>query len=97
MGTYIILSELAPEAMKDPAEFRHLADTVAEKIRTQCPNVQWKASYALMGRFDVMDIVEADSPADVEKAAIIIRCYGHATTETMPATPWADFLRSLSG
>lgn len=46
-------------------------------------------------RFGVVDIVEADSPADVEKASMIIRCYGHATTETMHATPWKAFLAGL--
>jgi uncharacterized protein with GYD domain len=43
----------------------------------------------------VIDVVEADNPADIEKAAMIIRSYGHATTETMHATPWKDFLKSL--
>ena len=65
MATYIILSELAPEAMRDPADFRELAETVAAKIKEKCPNVRWKASYALMGRFDVIDIVEADNPHTV--------------------------------
>jgi uncharacterized protein with GYD domain len=49
-----------------------------------------------MGRFDVVDIVEADDPKQIEKAAMLIRSYGHATTETMPATPWRDFLNTLS-
>jgi uncharacterized protein with GYD domain len=95
MATYVILSELAPEAMKDPGEFRQLAEKVAAKIKAQCPSVRWLSSYALMGRFDVIDIIEADNPAEVEKAAMIIRCYGHATTETLHATPWKDFLASL--
>jgi uncharacterized protein with GYD domain len=48
-----------------------------------------------MGRFDVVDIVEADDPAMVEKAAMIIRGYSACTTETMHATPWKRFLDSL--
>ncbi len=36
----------------------------------------WSASCAVTGRFDVVDIVQADSPADVEKAAMMIRGYG---------------------
>ncbi len=90
----MILSKLSP-AMRDPSELRELAETVSHKIKAQCPNVRWKDSYALMGSFDVVDVVEADSPADVEKAAMIIRCYGHATTETLHATPWKEFLASL--
>jgi len=31
----------------------------------------------------------------VEKAAMIIRAYGHAATETLVATPWKEFLVAL--
>ncbi len=48
-----------------------------------------------MGRFDAVDIVEADTPADIEKAAMIIRAYGRAKTETLHATPWKEFLANL--
>ena len=59
--------------------------------------MKWKDGYATLGHFDVLDIVEAPSMTEVEKAAMIIRCYGHATTQTMPATPWKEFLKSLQG
>ena len=95
MATYIILSKLAANAMEDPSQFRKLAENVSKRIKEQCPRVHWKESYALMGRFDVVDIVEADNPAEVEKAAMLIRCYGHATTETMHATPWKEFIGSM--
>jgi len=96
MATYVILSKLTTESTNDLGEFRAIAEKVAQKIKAQCPNVRWVTSYALMGRFDVIDIVEADDPTDVEKAAMIIRYYGHAVTETMHATPWVDFLKKLS-
>ena len=32
---------------------------------------------------------------EVEKAAMVIRAYGHSTTETLPATPWKEFLANL--
>jgi len=95
MATYVILSRLASDAMRDPADLRQLAQSVSQKVKAECPGVKWKDSYALMGRFDVLDIVEADDPAEVEKAAMIIRCCGHATTETLPATPWKRFLAGL--
>ena len=95
MATYVILSKLSPEGFRDPSEFRRLAETVSQRIKTECRNVRWKDSYAVMGRFDVVDIVEADSPAEVEKAAMLIRACGHATTETMHATPWKDFVAGL--
>ncbi len=95
MGTYIILSKLSPEAFADPKDFKQLAVTVSEKVKSECPGVSWKASFSTLGRFDVVDIVRADDVRQVEKAAMIIRAYGHATTETMVATAWTEFLKSL--
>jgi uncharacterized protein with GYD domain len=95
MSTYIILSRVSPEAFRDYKDFKKAADAVTAKIKSDCPGVVWKESYATMGRFDFVDIVEADDPKKVEKAAMIIRAYGHSTTETLPATPWKEFLANL--
>ncbi|MFQ6091632.1 MAG: GYD domain-containing protein [Candidatus Glassbacteria bacterium] len=95
MSTYVILSKISPEAFSDPKDFRKLATTVSEKIKSECPGVRWKDSYVTMGRFDIVDIVEADDPEQVEKAAMMIRAYGNSTTETLPATPWKKFLDRL--
>jgi uncharacterized protein with GYD domain len=68
---------------------------VALKIKTKCPGVVWKESYSTMGRFDVVDIVEADDPKQLAQAAMIIRAYGHSTTETLTAIPWKEFLDTI--
>jgi uncharacterized protein with GYD domain len=95
MATYVILSRVSPEAFREPKDFKQLAAAVAAKIKNDCPGVVWKDSYATLGRFDVVDIVESDDPKQVEKAAMIIRAYGHSTTETLVATPWDKFLANL--
>jgi uncharacterized protein with GYD domain len=95
MATYVILSRFSPEAFRDPKDFKQLAATVAEKIKSECPGVTWKESYATLGRFDVVDVVEASDLKQVEKAGMIIRAYGHSTTETLTATPWKEFLNTL--
>ena len=95
MKTYVILSRFSPEAFTNPKDFRRLAIKVAEKLKMECPGVVWKESYATMGRFDVVDIVESNDQEQVEKAAMIIRAYGHVTTETLVATPWKEFLKML--
>jgi len=93
--SYIILSRFSPEAFDDPKNFGDLAAAVSEKIKRQCPDVTWKGSFATLGRFDVVDFVEADDPKQIEKAAMIIRAYGRSTTETLVATPWKEFLSVL--
>jgi uncharacterized protein with GYD domain len=90
-----MLSRFSPEAFEDPKNFRDLAAAVSEKIKRLCPDVTWKGSFATLGRFDVVDLIEADDPKQIEKAAMIIRAYGHSTTETLVATPWKEFLSVL--
>ncbi|MBI4296704.1 MAG: GYD domain-containing protein [Chloroflexi bacterium] len=95
MGTYIIFTRIGPEAFSETSNFKQIAATVSTKIKKECPGLVWKSSYATLGRFDVVDVVEADNPASVERAALIIRANGHATTETMMATPWKEFVSRL--
>lgn len=95
MRTYIILTRFSPEAFRDLAGFRKLAEATSAKIKTDCPGVQWKESFSTLGRFDVVDIIEAEDVAQAEKAAMIIRSSGHSTTETLVATPWKEFLAAL--
>jgi uncharacterized protein with GYD domain len=68
---------------------------VSAKIKKQCPEITWKGSFATLGRFDVVHFVEAEDPKQIEKAAVLIRAYGHSTTETLVATPWREFLSVL--
>jgi uncharacterized protein with GYD domain len=65
------------------------------KIKSDCPRVTWKQGFATLGRFDAVDIAEADDSKQVEKASMIIRAHGHSTTETLMATPWKEFLAML--
>lgn len=95
MATYAILSRFSAEAFREPHEFKKLAETVSAKIRDECSGIRWKDSYATLGRFDVVDVVEANDPKQTEKAAMIIRAYGHSTTETLTATPWKEFLGTI--
>jgi uncharacterized protein with GYD domain len=52
MATYVILSRFSPEAFRDPKDFKKLANEVSSKIKSECPGVKWKDSFATLGRFD---------------------------------------------
>jgi uncharacterized protein with GYD domain len=92
---YVILSRFSPEAFAEPKDFRKLADAVSSRIKKECKGVTWKQSFSTLGRFDVVDIVEADDPKDIERAVMIICSHGHSITETLVATPWKEFLAAL--
>ena len=53
-NAHAILSRFSPEAFEDPKKFKDLAAAVSAKIRTQCPDITWKGSFATLGRFDVV-------------------------------------------
>lgn len=95
MATYVILSRVSTEAFASPRAFKDLAKAVADKLESDCPGVVWKSSYATMGRYDVIDIVESDDIREVRKASMIIRSVGRSRTETLHATPWDEFVASL--
>ncbi|MGH8353901.1 MAG: GYD domain-containing protein [Pseudomonas sp.] len=95
MATYIILSQSVAGSFATPQEFKQMANSVSERIKHECPDVIWGQSFATMGHFDVVDIIESSDPTQVEKAAMIIRAYGRASTETLLATPWREFLAAL--
>lgn len=90
METYIATFPLMP--FTTFKEFPRLAEQVTEKIKAECPGIRWKESYVTLGPVGAVDIVEAQSREGVERAALIIRAFGHATTQTLPATPWKTFL-----
>ncbi len=89
--TYVILSRFTPQTLADPKGFKELTKAVSDKIKAECPGVIWKESYSCLGRFDVVDIVEADHPKQLARATAIISSLGHATTETLPAIPWKEY------
>jgi uncharacterized protein with GYD domain len=62
MATYIIVSRFSTEAFRETHEFKTLAEAVSAKIKKECSGVKWKDSFATLGRFDVVDIVEANDP-----------------------------------
>ena len=95
MATYVILSRVAPGSFRDPGHFKTLTEQVIKKVAEACPGIKFKDSYATMGRFDFVDIVEADDPIEVTRAAMIIRALGPSETEIMAATPFREFLAGL--
>jgi uncharacterized protein with GYD domain len=91
MTTFIMLTRLSHQALASPSSLENLERDVKERIEAECPDVRWKASYAVLGPFDYLDIFEATDTDTATKVATIIRTFGHAQTETWCATEWNKF------
>ena len=93
MAMYLILSRCSPNAFGVPKEFN--AEDVSSKIEKECSGATRKESFATLGRFEAVDVVEAHDQREIEKAAVIIGAYRHSTTEIVVAIPWTEFLGML--
>lgn len=91
MATFIMLTRLAHGALKSPEGLEKLERQVTDRIRAECPEVEWSGSYATLGPYDYLDIFEAPDIDSATKVATIIRTFGHAHTETWAATSWQRF------
>jgi uncharacterized protein with GYD domain len=92
MATYIMLTRLSHQALQSPRSLESLSHEVMERIRSECPEVRWQASYVVLGPADYVDIFTAPDNAMATKVATIIRTFGHATTEIWAATEWEQFV-----
>jgi uncharacterized protein with GYD domain len=91
MASYVMLTRLTPEALPKPENVVELNNKVTDRIKRECPNVKWIANYAVLGPYDYLDIFEAPDAETATKVALIVRSFGHATTETWVATQWDRF------
>jgi uncharacterized protein with GYD domain len=96
MATFVMLTRLAAEAVKSPADLRRLETAVDRRIRKDCPRVRWTANFAILGPHDYMDIFEAPDEAVAAKVAMIVRSVGHAQTETWSALTWERYKKLVS-
>ncbi len=91
MATYIMLTRLSHQALQSPSSLADLSHQVMERIRADCPGVEWKSSYVVLGPADYLDIFTAPDNETATKVATVIRTFGHASTEIWAATEWEKF------
>ena len=91
MARYVILTRVSPESVKDPESLLDLERQVKERVRTECPGVNWVGNYAVMGPYDYLDIFDAPDNDTAMRVSTIIRSVGNSTTELWPATEWTQF------
>lgn len=91
MPTFVLLTKLSPEALTKPGTVDELNNRVVERVKREAPQVRWLSNFAVLGPYDYLDLFEAPDNETAAKVALIVRSFGHATTETWVATPWDRF------
>jgi uncharacterized protein with GYD domain len=91
MPDFIMLTRLAPGAVRSPPALEALERKAMERVRAECPEVEWLSSYAVLGPWDYLDIFRAPDIETAIRTETLIRTFGHAHTEVWAATDWARF------
>lgn len=97
MPTFVLMTKLSPEVMGDPKGRKALGKEWLEKVHTNCPDVQWISHYALLGRYDFMDIYEAPDLETAHKVSYISRAEGAVEAESWQAIPWDRYVEMVDG
>ena len=91
MTTFIMLTRVSPEAFRSPHAVEILERQAMNAVRSECPQVEWLHSWALLGPYDYLDVFRAPDVETATKVATLVRMAGHATTEVWGATDWPRF------
>ena len=95
MLTFVMLTRLAPTALRSPASFEELESSVMQQIRKKCPQVEWVQNLAILGPCDYLDIFRAPDHETAMEVSTIVRSFGHASTEVWSATEWERYKQLL--
>jgi len=91
MLTFVMLTRLSPDAVRSPQTLEELERNAMDRVRKECPEVEWISSYAILGPCDYLDIFRTKDVETAAKVSTLVRTFGHAQTEIWSATEWSRF------
>jgi len=91
MASFAMLTRLNTEAVKEPKRLERLERDVMDRIRKDCPEVEWLSSYAVLGPYDYLDMFRAKDIESAMRVSTLVRTFGHAQTEVWAVAEWDRF------
>ncbi len=92
MPTFILMTKLSPEVSKQVRNRSKLGRAWLDQVKKKCPEVHFVAHYALLGRFDFLDIYEAPDEETAAKVSMISLSNGAYQAESLIAIPYKRFV-----
>ncbi len=93
MPTFVLMTKMSPELARDPRGRKKAGREWMKLVTAKCPGVKWVAHYALLGRYDFMDIYEAPDLETAHKVSTLSREGGAAEAESWSALPYDRYLK----
>jgi uncharacterized protein with GYD domain len=66
-----------------------------DEVKRKCPEVKFVAHYALLGKYDFLDIYEAPDEETATKVSMISLANGAHSSESWSAIPYKKFLKLI--
>ena len=93
MPTFVLLSTLTPDGVQtiknNPSRIREVNKEIEQLGATV------KAQWAVLGRFDFVNVVEAPDETTMARVSLELGSRGTARYETLTAIPVEDFISAL--
>lgn len=91
MQTFILFTKLSPENLREMKNRPAMGREWLEHVKEKCPEVKFIAHYALLGKYDFMDIYEAPNEETAAKVSMISLANGAFSAESLAAIPYKRF------
>jgi len=95
MPAFVLMTRLGPENLDGVNARKIKGKKWFKKVKDRCPEVEWKAHYAILGPYDFMDIYEAPDVETAHKVSIISRTQGALYAESWQIMPYDNYLKLL--
>jgi uncharacterized protein with GYD domain len=93
MPIFVLMTKMSPELARDPRGRKKAGREWMKLVGEKCPGVKWIAHYALLGRYDFMDIYESPDVETAHRVSALSMQGGAAAAESWHALPYERYLQ----